>query len=53
MHGDSTDAGETARTASITDSHGAVWPDTNARTGFLLKEEGFMQPAVSAPGQQE
>jgi hypothetical protein len=53
MHGDRTDAGETARTASITDSHGAVWQDTNARTGFLLEEEGFMQPAVSAPGQQE
>ncbi|GGQ56289.1 RHS repeat-associated core domain-containing protein [Couchioplanes azureus] len=38
MHGDRTDAGETARTASITDSHGAEWTDFGYRAGHLLEQ---------------
>ncbi|MFI7376214.1 RHS repeat-associated core domain-containing protein [Actinoplanes sp. NPDC049668] len=48
MHGDRTDAGVTARTASITDSHAASWQDTNNRAGFLLEETTYAADGTTA-----
>ncbi|MFC3386354.1 polymorphic toxin-type HINT domain-containing protein [Couchioplanes azureus] len=47
MHGDRTDAGETARTASITDSHGAEWTDYGYRAGQLLEQVDYDADATT------
>ncbi|MEV6299121.1 RHS repeat-associated core domain-containing protein [Actinoplanes sp. NPDC051861] len=64
MHADRTDAGETARTASITDSHNTVWTDHNQLAGSLLEVVAYaadgttplykrrLQPWTSQSGQR-
>jgi hypothetical protein len=48
LHADRTDAGETARTATVTDSQGAVWTDFNPRTGSVLEEISYAADGVTA-----
>ncbi|MFI5493609.1 RHS repeat-associated core domain-containing protein [Actinoplanes sp. NPDC051859] len=48
MHGDRTDAGETARTASVTDSQNSAFTDYAYRAGLLLEQIDYDSNGTTA-----
>ncbi|MDQ0369424.1 hypothetical protein [Catenuloplanes indicus] len=53
LHQGRTDAGEFARTATITDSRGTVWNDELPYRGFLLEEQTFDSVTATTPVRKE
>lgn len=53
LHKSRTDAGEFARTATITDSHGTVWNDELPYRGFLLEEQTYDSVTATTPVRKE